>query len=91
MTAGEGKKRTKDEIEAHSILFACSSGHLHGEVGDLVQPLDVLVVRRVPQGRVAQEQAAQHVRVTPREHFGELGGWMDGHVDGWLVSLVVGW
>lgn len=60
--------KQKDEPGACWLYFV----HLHGEVRDLVQPLHVLVVRGVPQGRVAQEQAAQHVRVAPGEHLGEL-------------------
>lgn len=46
--------------------------HLHGVVRDLVQPLDVLVVRRVPQGGVAEEQPAQDVGVAAGEHLREL-------------------
>lgn len=63
------KKCTTTTRSSFGLVF-----HLHGEVRDLVQPLDVLVVRRVPKGGVAEEQAAQDVGVTPGEHLGELEG-----------------
>lgn len=48
------------------------SAYLHGEVRDLIEPLHVLVVGRVPEGGVPQEQPAQHVSVPPREHLRKL-------------------
>lgn len=50
--------------------------YLHGEVSDLVDALHVLLMGRVPERGVPQEQTAQDVRVSPRQHFRELVQWM---------------